>query len=968
MDSVRLRRNAVVIAVFALSFFANLSLSLALVLATSVDAAALTPAIAAGRNHTVALKSDGSLWAWGNNSSGQLGDGSSNASSSPRSIGSGYAAISAGGSHTLALKADGSLWAWGNNSAGQLGDGSSNAGAVPRQVAASFSAVAAGENHSLALKADGSLWTWGDNTSGQLGDGTTNSGRVPARIAEGYMAIAAGWNHSLALKADGSIWAWGNNGYLQLGDGTTNAGSVPRQIVSGFTAIAAGWAHAVALRADGSVWTWGNNSLGQLGDGSTVANYLPTRIASGFTAIAANGMQTIALKADGSLWAWGYNGSLPLADGTTNLALALRQAADSGSFSTLPRQIASGFANLAAGGYHALALKADGSVWAWGYNASGQLGDGITTGAATPRDIGFSLIAPRPSCTLAASFAAGSVVALTANCSPAAASYQWTGGGCGANSGASCSVSAAATAVYSVVGVSAAGSGNPAVTAIFRGRRSEYRISQSGSDYSVADQVSGRDGTRTVSGADHLYFADMSVNLGVQANAASTDSASVQRIEELYIAFFNRIPDADGLSYWISQYKAGSTLTQIADTFYSVATGQYAAQTGYSVSMSNSDFISRIYQNVLGRASPDSAGLNYWLASLADGSQTRGSLVNTIIGAAHSYKTDADPALRAVADLLDNKIAVAARFALTLGLSYNSEADSIAQGTAIARAVTASSTSAALALIGVSDGAAAPLPGANVQSYRLGGAGDRPTAPAIIASGAVLAPPPESAVGPFSGLWGKADEPGWGLSFIQHQASNFVLVYSYDAVGRPIWYAMPSCPLAGAACTGQLYRFGAGAPAPNWIGSASLSFDDADHGSFSFTMDGVAGSKAISKRGRAGAAGVDYSDLWGDPDEAGWGLTLSQQDASLFVLLHDHLWSGQPVWYVAPNCALLAGACGGELYQVSGGYPLTSPWYHATRVTQVGNIGFEFTDAAHATVSYSIDGVWASRRITRQQF
>jgi C1A family cysteine protease len=190
--------------------------------------------IAAGYRHTLAIKSDGSLWAWGSNDFGQLGDGTNTDRNAPVQVGTAkdWAAVSAGETHTVALKADGSLWAWGSNDhGGQLGDGTDTNRNIPVRVgnAADWAAVSAGWGHTVALKTDGSLWAWGLNSSGQLGDDTDTNRNVPVRVgnAADWTAVLAGGYHNLALKADGSLWAWGYNGYGQLGDGTNTSKNIP---------------------------------------------------------------------------------------------------------------------------------------------------------------------------------------------------------------------------------------------------------------------------------------------------------------------------------------------------------------------------------------------------------------------------------------------------------------------------------------------------------------------------------------------------------------------------------------------------------------------------------------------------------------------------------------------------------------------------------------------------------------------
>jgi hypothetical protein len=190
--------------------------------------------------------------------------------------------VSAGAFHTLALQRDTSLWAWGANRVGRLGDGTTTASNLPRQIGRGFAAVSAGSEHSVALKSDGSLWTWGDNSYGQLGDGGTERSLVPQQVGTGYTAIAASAGlfnaHTLALKADGSLWLWGRNVFGQLGDESNEERHSPQLLGTGYVGVAAGWYHSVAIRVDGTAWSWGYNNAGQLGDGTFAARRSPVAV------------------------------------------------------------------------------------------------------------------------------------------------------------------------------------------------------------------------------------------------------------------------------------------------------------------------------------------------------------------------------------------------------------------------------------------------------------------------------------------------------------------------------------------------------------------------------------------------------------------------------------------------------------------------------------------------------------------
>jgi prepilin-type N-terminal cleavage/methylation domain-containing protein len=334
-------------------------------------------------SHSIGLRADGTVWTWGYNNYGQLGDGTITNESKPIQVNglNNIVAIAAGASHSLALKNDGTVWSWGRNGDGQLGDGTTIEKHTPVQVSgiSNVTAIAAGGYHSLAVKNDGTAWTWGTNGNGQLGDGTATLRTSPVQVSglSNVTAVSGGYDFSIALKNDGMVYAWGYNGYGELGDGTTTQRNTPVQVsgLGNTTAIAAGYVHSLALKNDGTVWAWGRNTYGQLGNSYTTDSNVPVQV-SGLTnavAIAAGYVHSIAVKSDGTAWAWGYNTSGQLGDGTATQR-------------NTPVQV-SGLTNAiaVAGGYtHSLALKNDGTIWSWGYNDVGQLGDGTTTQRLTP--------------------------------------------------------------------------------------------------------------------------------------------------------------------------------------------------------------------------------------------------------------------------------------------------------------------------------------------------------------------------------------------------------------------------------------------------------------------------------------------------------------------------------------------------------------------------------------------------------
>ena len=344
--------------------------------------------ISAGYAHACALLKNGAISCWGKNENGQLGNGRffHGRTTATRVDVVNIAdadAVAAGDNHTCALREDGTVSCWGNNSYGQLGSGTPEAEpdtAEPTSVAgiAGAAAIATSENHTCAVMENGAVRCWGNNSSGQLGNGRSGINRddrsentaIPVAVIgiDDATEIATGWDHTCALVEDSTVSCWGSNSFGQLGDGTNRSNSAPVKTadISDAIAITAGWDHACALSRNGSVFCWGNNLDGQLGNGANSSSSTPVRVAdiTDATAIAADGNHTCALTQNGAIYCWGSNRA------DSPIPLRVTDITDATAIS--------------AGDFHTCALRKDGTASCWGNNEDGQLGDGTTDQSLRP--------------------------------------------------------------------------------------------------------------------------------------------------------------------------------------------------------------------------------------------------------------------------------------------------------------------------------------------------------------------------------------------------------------------------------------------------------------------------------------------------------------------------------------------------------------------------------------------------------
>ena len=351
--------------------------------------------IAAGSGFSIVTDNSNTLWGWGSyNSYGQLGNNNTSTVLSPIKINTvlKFSKISSRQWHSIAIDTEGNLWAWGRNDYGQLGNGTTTNSSVPVQIKSDkkFKEASTGYWHSLAIDTEGNLWTWGYNGDGQygygqLGNGTKTYSSVPIQIMSGtkFKIISAGYSHSLAIDTEGNLWTWGSNKYGQLGNDSTTDSLIPIQIMSGtkFKSVSAGYWHSLAVDAEGNLWSWGWNGYGDLGNGTTTTSKIPIQIKSGtkFKSISAGNSHNLAIDDSGNLWAWGKNDYGQLGNGTTTKSL-------------VPIQIISGtkFISISAGDGSSLAIDESGNLWGIGYIESGVTKNN-TSSINTPIKVDFNI-------------------------------------------------------------------------------------------------------------------------------------------------------------------------------------------------------------------------------------------------------------------------------------------------------------------------------------------------------------------------------------------------------------------------------------------------------------------------------------------------------------------------------------------------------------------------------------------------
>jgi alpha-tubulin suppressor-like RCC1 family protein len=335
------------------------------------------------------------LFVWGGNVLGQLGDNTIVSKSNPVQTVTGginWKQVSCGYSYSAGIKTDGTLWLWGRGVNGNLGNATTTSRSSPVQTVAfgtNWKQVSCGYIHAAAIKTDGTLWCWGNNQFGTLGDNTNLNRNSPVQtvtFATNWKQVSAGLFYTAAIKTDGTLWSWGFNFNGNLGDNTTTYRSSPVQTVAfgtNWVQVACGQYVTAAIKNDGTLWTWGSNGYGQLGDNTTTQRSSPVQtvaFGTNWKSVAATSItQTsnitlAAIKKDGTLWTWGRNNNGQLGDNTTTNRSSPVQTI---TFASNWKQVSCGYGYMGA-------IKNDGTLWSWGLGTSGQLGNNAATSRSSP--------------------------------------------------------------------------------------------------------------------------------------------------------------------------------------------------------------------------------------------------------------------------------------------------------------------------------------------------------------------------------------------------------------------------------------------------------------------------------------------------------------------------------------------------------------------------------------------------------
>ena len=366
-----------------------LVLAICLLLPLCFASAAQAPeyTLSLGDAHSALLTADGTLYTWGENRYGQLGDGTLISKLEPVKVLEDVVSVELGGNHSAAITSDGSLYVWGYNYYGQVGDGKRLNVKSPVKILDDVVGVSLGGNHSAAITSDGDLYVWGCNTNGQVGDGSQRVRTEPVKVLEDVESVSLGSAHSAAVKTDGSLWVWGCNTNYQLGDGTTYMRTRPVELMDGVKQVSLGSSHSACVTEDGELYVWGMNSNGEQGSGSNVPVKEPALRMEHVASVALGGFtkkvdgsdstsyygHSACITEEGVLYVWGGNESGEVGNGKQTDVLK-------------PMEIAQNVLSVSLGGAHTAYVTEEG-IFTCGRNTYGQLGDGQRKNVLEPTQV-----------------------------------------------------------------------------------------------------------------------------------------------------------------------------------------------------------------------------------------------------------------------------------------------------------------------------------------------------------------------------------------------------------------------------------------------------------------------------------------------------------------------------------------------------------------------------------------------------
>jgi alpha-tubulin suppressor-like RCC1 family protein len=962
---------------------------------TQVQSLAGVTAIAAGENHVLTLKDDGTVWAWGNNAYGELGIGSTTPQSTPVQVPAlaGVVAIAAGGGVSLALKSDGTVWEWGTTG---LINGAATARTSPVQTMG-LSGVAAiycwsGGTSFIALKTDGTVWNWTAGTApaavrgasgilavaqgagtllltashtivgyanpnqyGQLGSGNLNATEnlTPVVGLTNVTAIAMGVFFSAAVTSDGSVWAWGSDVSGQLGQGAVKNVSVP-QVVPGLTGVvqvAAGNHFSLALKQDGTVWAWGGNDNNAIGNGTNTDQPSPIQVQgiSGVVAIAA-GVSSFAVKSDGTLWAWGSNfyGEI----GVPASVIPNRPVPVPGLSSVVA----------VASSTHTLALKQDGTVWAWGQNESGELGRGTT-------DAFISNPFNNPTATNWVPMQVPGLPSIRAIGVGEADSY------------------AVAAADGSVWAWGMGGATNQASYVGAIGDGAEItRLSPV--------KVSGLTGATSVGGGNGAAFAllgDGSVwGWGLDPYGQLGLLPSGKSDVPVPISGFSGITQLSVGSDFIAAVKPDGSVNVAGDNSAGeLGDGTFAQRSSPVLAVNTT--ASGYLDLIVGQAPQVSAAqaVPFFVVSTGGITPTSATVATTVKYNAGDQGKMGSVYITAVVPPGSPLLASAARYTAEAASPLSSAASSLIQLTpsgwqpVVNNQLTPYTTGvlgAASAALQILNGTATgSLPGAQFcVGYSTGTASTTTavasrsvaTIPAAATTGVAASTTTcvsaGAAIVPQGGYWWNPAEGGRGYTIEQNTASGnvFFATYLYTANGSPVWYAAGPAPMSGSTFSAPLEAFSGGqtltgsyhAPTQGASpGNVSITFTDATDATLTWPEGTIPITRyAIVPGGMTATppATQPQAGYWWNPAEGGRGYTIEVQSNMAFIAAYMYDSSGNAVWYAAGPAALTGNnAYVGNWTTYTGGQTLTGSYHAPTGTANAGSLTVQFSSPTAATLT-----------------